>query len=97
VTTALDFVPLSRLQFGRTAIYHYLFVPLTLGLSVLLGLMEGAYVMIGREDGREPPGAWDSLAGPRGKVAAAGRPRRWALGTETFGGLDREMNKATRL
>ena len=30
-------VDLSRLQFGLTALYHFLFVPLTLGLSVLLG------------------------------------------------------------
>ena len=30
-------VELSRLQFALTAMYHFLFVPLTLGLSVLLG------------------------------------------------------------
>jgi len=45
----LDVVTLSRLQFALTALYHFLFVPLTLGLSVLLVIMESAYVMTGRE------------------------------------------------
>ena len=31
--TSMDVVSLSRLQFGLTALYHFLFVPLTLGLS----------------------------------------------------------------
>ncbi|MES2342151.1 MAG: cytochrome ubiquinol oxidase subunit I, partial [Pseudomonadota bacterium] len=33
-------VELSRLQFALTAMYHFLFVPLTLGLSFLLVIME---------------------------------------------------------
>ena len=33
----------SRLQFALTAIYHWLFVPLTLGLSVIVAIMESAY------------------------------------------------------
>ena len=37
MTPAMDVVQLSRLQFGLTAMYHFLFVPLTLGLSILLG------------------------------------------------------------
>jgi len=40
MSTAMDVVQLSRLQFGLTAMYHFLFVPLTLGLSILLGIME---------------------------------------------------------
>jgi hypothetical protein len=36
----LDIVSLSRLQFAVTAMYHFLFVPLTLGLSILLAIME---------------------------------------------------------
>ena len=32
----MDIVELSRLQFAITALYHFLFVPLTLGLSILL-------------------------------------------------------------
>ena len=31
----MDVVDLSRLQFAVTALYHFLFVPLTLGLSIL--------------------------------------------------------------
>jgi len=47
----IDFevVDLSRLQFAITALYHFLFVPLTLGLSLLLAIMESVYVMTGRE------------------------------------------------
>ena len=33
-------VDLSRLQFALTALYHFLFVPLTLGMSVMLVIME---------------------------------------------------------
>jgi len=35
----VDIVSLSRLQFALTALYHFLFVPLTLGLSILLAIM----------------------------------------------------------
>lgn len=45
----MDLVTLSRLQFAVTALYHFLFVPLTLGLSILLGIMEAVYVMTGRQ------------------------------------------------
>ena len=38
-------VELSRLQFALTAMYHFLFVPLTLGLSFLVAIMESVYVM----------------------------------------------------
>ena len=44
----MDIVELSRLQFAVTALYHFLFVPLTLGLSILLGIMETVYVMTGK-------------------------------------------------
>ena len=44
-----EVVELSRLQFALTALYHFLFVPLTLGLSFLLAIMESVYVMSGRE------------------------------------------------
>ncbi|HEX7731787.1 MAG TPA: cytochrome ubiquinol oxidase subunit I, partial [Rhodanobacter sp.] len=43
----LHVVDLSRLQFALTALYHYLFVPLTLGLSFLLAAMETVYVTTG--------------------------------------------------
>ena len=41
-------VELSRTQFAATALYHYLFVPLTLGLSFLLAAMETVYVTTGK-------------------------------------------------
>lgn len=44
-----EVVDLSRLQFALTALYHFLFVPLTLGLSVILAIMETVYVMTGRD------------------------------------------------
>lgn len=59
----LDVVELSRIQFGLTALYHFLFVPLTLGLSVLLGIMETIYVMTGREIWRSMTKFWGILFG----------------------------------
>ncbi|GAA0572897.1 cytochrome ubiquinol oxidase subunit I [Caenispirillum bisanense] len=59
----LDPVGLSRLQFGMTAMYHFLFVPLTLGLSFLLAIMESAYVMSGREIWRDMTKFWGKLFG----------------------------------
>jgi cytochrome d ubiquinol oxidase subunit I len=46
---SLDLVDISRLQFAITAIYHFLFVPLTLGLSLILAIMESVYVMTNNE------------------------------------------------
>jgi cytochrome bd ubiquinol oxidase subunit I len=59
----LDPVSLARLQFAVTALYHFLFVPLTLGLSFLLAIMESAYVMTGREIWRETTRFWGKLFG----------------------------------
>jgi cytochrome bd ubiquinol oxidase subunit I len=61
----LDFDPvsLSRLQFGMTALYHFLFVPLTLGLSFLLAIMESVYVMTGRPIWRDMTKFWGKLFG----------------------------------
>src|ERR1700741_1762663 len=58
-----DVVDLSRLQFALTALYHFLFVPLTIGLSVLLGIMETVYVMTGRSIWREMGKFWGVLFG----------------------------------
>ncbi|MCS0501200.1 cytochrome ubiquinol oxidase subunit I [Ancylobacter mangrovi] len=59
----LDVVDLSRLQFAMTALYHFLFVPLTLGLSVLLAIMETVYVMTGRRIWRQMTKFWGTLFG----------------------------------
>ena len=63
MSAAMDVVQLSRLQFGLTALYHFLFVPLTLGLSVLLGIMESVYVMTGKEIWRQATKFWGVLFG----------------------------------
>jgi len=57
----LDPVLLSRIQFGLTAMYHFLFVPLTLGLSFILAIMESVYVMTGREIWRDMTKFWGKL------------------------------------
>jgi cytochrome d ubiquinol oxidase subunit I len=61
--SGLDVVELSRLQFALTALYHFLFVPLTLGLSVLLAIMESVYVMTGRQIWRDMTMFWGILFG----------------------------------
>lgn len=59
----LDIAQLSRLQFGLTALYHFLFVPLTIGLALLLGIMESVYVMTNREIWRQMTKYWGLLFG----------------------------------
>ena len=56
-------VELSRLQFALTAMYHFLFVPLTLGLSFLIAIMESVYVMTGRDIWRRMTLFWGTLFG----------------------------------
>src|SRR6201996_937129 len=56
-------VDLSRLQFALTALYHFLFIPLTLGLSMLLVVMESVYVMTGREVWKQMTRFWGLLFG----------------------------------
>ena len=56
-------VDLSRLQFALTAMYHFLFVPLTLGLSVLIAMMETVYVMTGQVVWRDMTKFWGVLFG----------------------------------
>jgi cytochrome d ubiquinol oxidase subunit I len=58
-----EVVDLSRLQFAATALYHFLFVPLTLGLSFLLAIMETVFVMTGREIYRDMVKFWGKLFG----------------------------------
>lgn len=58
-----DVVTLSRLQFALTALYHFLFVPLTLGLSMILLIMESVYVMTGREIWKRMTRFWGVLFG----------------------------------
>jgi cytochrome d ubiquinol oxidase subunit I len=59
----LGIVELSRLQFALTALYHFLFVPLTLGLSFMLVIMESVYVMTRRPIWRTITRFWGTLFG----------------------------------
>ena len=54
---------LSRWQFALTAMYHFLFVPLTLGLSMILVIMEGAYVLTGKQVWKDITKFWMNLFG----------------------------------
>jgi cytochrome bd ubiquinol oxidase subunit I len=54
---------LSRWQFAVTAMYHFLFVPLTIGLSILIAIMESVFVMTGRTIWRDMTRFWGTLFG----------------------------------
>ncbi len=56
-------VDYSRLQFAVTSMYHFLFVPLTLGLSFLLVIMESCFVVTGKEIYRDMTRFWGKLFG----------------------------------
>lgn len=59
----LSLVNWSRAQFALTAIYHWLFVPLTLGLSFILAFMETLYVRTGDELWKKITKFWMTLFG----------------------------------
>jgi len=56
-------VDLSRLQFAATALYHFLFVPLTIGMVWLLVIMESVYVMTGKQLYKDMTRFWGKLFG----------------------------------
>jgi len=53
----------SRAQFALTAMYHWLFVPLTLGLSFIIAFMESIYVKTGNEEWKRMTKFWMTLFG----------------------------------
>ncbi|HTP66457.1 MAG TPA: cytochrome ubiquinol oxidase subunit I [Geobacteraceae bacterium] len=57
----MDVLTLSRLQFAVTSIFHFIFVPLTLGLSILTAYMETRYVMTGDETYLKMTRFWGKL------------------------------------
>ena len=59
----LSLIEWSRAQFALTAIYHWLFVPLTLGLSFILAFMETIYVRTGDEVWKKITKFWMTLFG----------------------------------
>ena len=58
-----EFVELSRWQFAFTTLYHFIFVPLTLGLAWILFIMESVYVMTGKEIYKDMTRFWGKLFG----------------------------------
>lgn len=59
----LSLVHWSRAQFALTAMYHWIFVPLTLGLGILVAIMETLYVKTGNEDWKRITKFWMTLFG----------------------------------
>jgi cytochrome d ubiquinol oxidase subunit I len=61
----------SRLQFALTAIFHWLFVPLTLGLSFMIAFMETIYVKTGNEFWKKTVKFWMTIFGINFAVGVA--------------------------
>jgi cytochrome d ubiquinol oxidase subunit I len=57
----MEAVTLARLQFAVTTIYHFFFVPLTLGLSILVAIMETLYVQTGQKVYKDMTKFWGKL------------------------------------
>ncbi len=57
----MDTLALSQWQFAITCIYHFFFVPLTLGLSILVAIMETVYVRTGNEVYKRMTQFWGKL------------------------------------
>jgi len=60
---SVQLVDLSRLQFAVTALYHFLFVPLTIGMVWLLVIMESVYLMTGNVIWKDMTLFWGKLFG----------------------------------
>lgn len=67
----LSVVDWSRAQFALTAMYHWLFVPLTLGLSVIVGIMETIYLRTGDKKWLNTTKFWMSIFGINFAVGVA--------------------------
>jgi cytochrome d ubiquinol oxidase subunit I len=57
----MDVLMLSRLQFAVATFFHFIFVPLTLGLSILIAIMETVYVRTGDEEYRRMAKFWGKI------------------------------------
>jgi cytochrome d ubiquinol oxidase subunit I len=56
-----DIVTLSQVQFAMTSIFHFIFVPITMGLSILIAIMESIYVRSGKTMYRDMARFWGNL------------------------------------
>jgi len=61
----------SRAQFAMTSMYHWLFVPLTLGLGVIMSIMETLYVKTGKEEWKTAAKFWMTLFGVNFAIGVA--------------------------
>ena len=57
----MDVLLLARLQFAITIVYHFFFVPLTLGLSLVVAILETIYVISGNETYKRMTQFWGKL------------------------------------
>ncbi|TYK50449.1 cytochrome ubiquinol oxidase subunit I [Actinomadura decatromicini] len=57
----MDSLDIARWQFGITTVYHFLFVPLTIGLSALVAILETAWVRTGRPPYMRAARFWGKL------------------------------------
>lgn len=57
----MDVLMLSRLQFAAATMFHFLFVPLTLGISILIAIMETIYARTGNEVYKRMAKFWGKL------------------------------------
>jgi len=57
----MDVMTLARLQFAVTTVYHFFFVPLTLGLSIIVALMQTLYVRTDRQVYKDMTKFWGKL------------------------------------
>lgn len=57
----MDVLTLSRWQFAVTGMFHFIFVPLTLGLSILIAYFETRYVMTNDETWLRMTKFWGKL------------------------------------
>ncbi len=64
----MDATELARWQFGITTVYHFLFVPLTIGLAFLVAILQTAYVRTSRQGRHEAAEKWLKLTKFFGKL-----------------------------
>ncbi|MEC0242114.1 cytochrome ubiquinol oxidase subunit I [Paenibacillus dokdonensis] len=57
----MDVVMLSRIQYAATTIFHFFFVPVSIGLALLIAIMETMYVVKGKEEYKEMAKFWGKL------------------------------------
>lgn len=63
----------QRAQFAQTAIYHWFFIPLTLGLSFIIGMMESIYNKASNPEWKRITQFWMTLFGINFAIGVATR------------------------